>query len=293
MLQFPFVKAAEQTAHASGFAAASLDGIYRDVLAGPAVSMNSKHFRKATDEDKIQHGIPLTVPGDWWVLLNPSVGIPINNRRKMALQGYLVAEVVLLLAPVLKHQQWTEASSSLPKPSLDSIEEDVVMDGMQHSSAYTVEDLRAIIAEYASARELLNTEALVTVEKRGVKEPKKTIPSTNPKQDKGWHHTSGERTGIGAKEPKAFGFLEPGCESVRGCQKCLMLNAPTAEVCKACKGALGPCFTTACLPEYRTSTGLRMRLEHTELGIIWMIKNPEQGSSKLQDLTACIKDTFA
>ena len=290
------VEAAEQEANASGYVAASLDGIYEEVLAGPAVFMTPEHFSCATDEDKIKHGIPLN-KGEWWFILQPRIDIPINNRCKMALQGYLVSEVVVLLAAVLKHDEWREARSSLPTPSLNSIEEDEVMDstkrGIQYSSAYSVEDLRVIISEYAIAREVLHTEAMVSVEKRGVKAPKKTNPSTNPKQDKGWGWTSGERTGIGAKEPKAFGFLEAGCESVRGCQRCLMLNTKTADKCKSCKGPLGPCFTTACLPEYRTSTGLHMRLEHTEMGIVWMIKNPDYGSSKLQELTASIKETFA
>ena len=155
-----FVQAAEQAVQASSEAAASLDRVYRDVLSGPAVSMNSTHFRKASPDEKTSHGFPPEVPGDWWILVDPRLGIPINNRCKMALQSYLVSEVVLLLAPV----RVLEARSSTPEAtSLNSTEEDAVMDGMQPppSSAFTVKDVRVIIAEYVVSRDLTKHEELL------------------------------------------------------------------------------------------------------------------------------------
>ena len=106
-----FVKAAVDAVNETDAMAARTDSMYKEVLSGPLEYMNSSHFRLATPDEKKAHGIPETVPGNWWILLDPQMSVPINNRCKKALQSMLVSEVVLLLSSVLQQ----EAGSSVPQ----------------------------------------------------------------------------------------------------------------------------------------------------------------------------------
>ena len=87
-----FVRAAVEAATDAANVAAHTDAVYKDVLSGPLQYMSSEHFRLATAEERQSHGIPESVSGEWRMLEDPKLGIPINNRCKKALQSYLVSQ---------------------------------------------------------------------------------------------------------------------------------------------------------------------------------------------------------
>ena len=274
-----FVSAAVDAVNETDIMSARTDAVYKEVLAGPLQYMNSTHFRKATTEEKRAHDIPDSVQGDWWMLLDPQMDIPINNRCMKALQSMLVSEVVLLLSTVLQQCQHVfEARSSDPSPLVTVEEEQETKDQPPQPAPFTVEDVRVFISEYTVQKELAQHAERTACEKRGVQEPKRTNPALNPTDHfKGWHHDGGgKRTGLGAQAPREFGFMEAGTATVKSCVKCLMLNNDSFYFCKSCKGPLGPAFTTASLPEYKTASGRIMRLEPTPQGLQWVLKNHDK-----------------